>query len=83
MHFGLAYLLWTLKHYEEAVPEFLTELQNDPRNYQAMIYLGDTYVRIAAYDKAGENTQEGGCISIFGFVDLILDLGIALPGNGG
>lgn len=54
VHFGLAYLLWTLKRYDEALPEFYAELQNDPKNYQAMLYLGDLYVRTGAYDKARE-----------------------------
>ena len=75
VHFGLAYLLWTLKRYDEAIPEFLVELQNDPRNYQAMIYLGDTYVRIAAYDKAGELLRKAAASQPS--VSLIhLDLGI-------
>ena len=45
VHFGLAYLYWTQKRYDEAIPEFEAELANDPKNYQAMIYLGDTYVQ--------------------------------------
>jgi len=45
VHFGLAYLLWSQKRYDEAIPEFKAELANDPKNYQAMIYLGDTYVQ--------------------------------------
>jgi tetratricopeptide (TPR) repeat protein len=45
VHFGLAYLLWAQKRYDEAIPEFKAELANDPRNNQAMIYLGDTYVK--------------------------------------
>jgi tetratricopeptide (TPR) repeat protein len=54
VHFGLAYLLWTLRRYDEALPEFNAELQNDPKNYQAMLYLGDLYVRTGSYDKARE-----------------------------
>ena len=45
VHFGLAYLLWSQKRYDEAVPEFNAELENDPKNYQAMIYLADTDVQ--------------------------------------
>ncbi len=52
VHFGLAYLLWVQKRYDEAIPEFEAELANDPKNYQAMIYLGDTYVRQTEYEKA-------------------------------
>jgi len=54
VHFGLAYLLWTQKRYEEAIPEFYAELANDPENNMAMIYLGDTYVQTAQYDKGKE-----------------------------
>ena len=46
VHFGLAYLLWAQKRYDEAIPEFKAEIANDPKNYQAMIYLGDTYVQL-------------------------------------
>ncbi|WP_263350034.1 tetratricopeptide repeat protein [Acidicapsa acidisoli] len=49
-HFGLAYLLWTQKKFDEAIPEFKAELANDPNNNQAMIYLGDTYVRQDQFD---------------------------------
>jgi len=51
-HFGLAYLLWTQKRYDEAVPEFEAELQNDPRNSLAMIYMADAYVRQSKYELA-------------------------------
>ena len=47
VHFGLAYLLYTQKRYNEAIMEFQRELENDPHNYQAMTYLGDTYVRMS------------------------------------
>jgi tetratricopeptide (TPR) repeat protein len=52
VHFGLAYLLWAQKRYDDAIPEFEAELKNDPRNYQAMLYLGDTYVQMANFEKA-------------------------------
>jgi len=52
VHFGLAYLLWAQKRYDEAIPEFKAELENDPKNYQAMTYLGDTYVQQNQFDQA-------------------------------
>jgi tetratricopeptide (TPR) repeat protein len=52
VHFALAYVLWTQKRYDEAIPEFKTELEIDPENNQAMIYLGDVYVRQGQYDQA-------------------------------
>jgi tetratricopeptide (TPR) repeat protein len=52
VHFGLAYLYWAQKRYDEAIPEFKAELANDPKNYQAMVYLGDTYVQQNQFDLA-------------------------------
>jgi tetratricopeptide (TPR) repeat protein len=52
VHFALAYLLWAQKRYDEAIPEFKAELENDPKNYQAMIYLGDTYVQQSQFAEA-------------------------------
>lgn len=52
VHFGLAYLLWAQKRYEEAIPEFGAELANDPTHAQSLLYLGDTYVQTEQYDKA-------------------------------
>jgi tetratricopeptide (TPR) repeat protein len=52
VHFGLAYLLWAQKRYDEAIPEFKAELENDPRNDQAMLYLGDTLVQQNRFDEA-------------------------------
>jgi len=54
VHFGLAYLLWAQKRYDEAIAEFKAELANDPENSQAMIYLGDTYVQQSQFDQARE-----------------------------
>jgi tetratricopeptide (TPR) repeat protein len=46
VHFGLGYLLWTQRQYPEAVSEFQAELANNPNHIQAMIYLGDTQIRL-------------------------------------
>ena len=46
VHFGLGYLLWTQKQYPEAATEFQSELANDPRHAQAMLYLGDTLLQL-------------------------------------
>ena len=51
-HFGLAYLLWTQNHFQEAVTEFQAELDNDPQHLQARAYLGDSYVQLKDYVKA-------------------------------
>jgi tetratricopeptide (TPR) repeat protein len=52
VHFGLAYLLWEAKRFDEAAVEFKAELANDARNAQAMTYLGDTYVQMGKFDEA-------------------------------
>lgn len=52
VHFGLGYLYWTQKRYDEAIVEFKQELSNDPSNNQAMVYLGDTYLQQSQYDLA-------------------------------
>jgi tetratricopeptide (TPR) repeat protein len=45
-HFGLAYLLWSQRQYEEAASEFQAELANNPNHVQAMIYLADTQMQM-------------------------------------
>jgi tetratricopeptide (TPR) repeat protein len=49
-HFGLGFLLWKDKHYDEAAAEFKKELAEDPKHFQALAYLGDT--RLKQGDKA-------------------------------
>lgn len=74
-HFGLAYLLWAQKRFGEAVPEFKAELENDPKNYQTMIYLGDTYVQQNQLDLAKEMLER--VVQVEETVALVhLDLGI-------
>ena len=46
VHFGLGYLLWTQKQYPDAVTEFQAELANNPSHVQAMIYLGDSQMKL-------------------------------------
>jgi tetratricopeptide (TPR) repeat protein len=45
-HFGLGYLLWTQKQYQEAAHEFQAELNNTPNYIQAMAYLADADIQI-------------------------------------
>ena len=45
VHFGLGYLLWTQKDYDEASKEFQAELAINPDYGQALLYLGDIYVK--------------------------------------
>lgn len=46
VHFGLGYLLWTQKQYDEASREFQAELANDPNHVQSTLYLGDTLLQM-------------------------------------
>jgi tetratricopeptide (TPR) repeat protein len=46
VHFGLGYLLWTLKQYDEAAKEFRGELDNDSDHVQAMLYLADSEIQL-------------------------------------
>jgi tetratricopeptide (TPR) repeat protein len=45
-HFGLGYLLWTQKQYQEAAQEFQAELANDPKHVQSMLYLADSDIQM-------------------------------------
>jgi len=46
VHFGLGYLLWIQKQYDEAMSEFQAELDNNPNHVNAMLYLGDTQMEL-------------------------------------
>jgi tetratricopeptide (TPR) repeat protein len=46
VHFGLGYLLWTQKQYEEAAREFQAELDDTPGYTQAMLYLADSDIQM-------------------------------------
>jgi tetratricopeptide (TPR) repeat protein len=41
VHFGLGYLHWKLRQYDDAKSEFERELATDPNHAQALAYLGD------------------------------------------
>ena len=53
VHFGLGYLLWTQKLYEEAASEFHAELANDPNHIQAMLYLADAEMQMNQMEDSG------------------------------
>jgi tetratricopeptide (TPR) repeat protein len=81
VHFGLAYLLWAQKRYDEAIPEFQAELANDPRNFQAMTYLGDTYVQQSQFELARSVLETA--VKSQDWVSLLhLDLGIVYSETG-
>lgn len=52
LHFGLGYLLWKDHKYDQAEAEFRRELNTDPKNYQALAYLGDVLIKRGATEEA-------------------------------
>lgn len=44
-HFGIGYIAWRDKRYDEAATEFRRELASAPRHAQALAYLGDVLLR--------------------------------------
>ena len=46
VHFGLGYLLWGRRQYQEAVSEFQAELANNPNHDQAMTYMADAQMHM-------------------------------------
>jgi len=52
VHFGLGYLYWKMRQYDEAGTEFQSELANDPNHAQALAYLGDIEMKRNNPEKA-------------------------------
>ena len=52
VHFGLGYLHWRLRQYDEAKAEFEQELAIDPNHAQALAYLGDVEMKRNNSEKA-------------------------------
>jgi tetratricopeptide (TPR) repeat protein len=50
VHFGLGYLFWKQRQYDEAERELKLELENNPNHAQALAYMGD--IAIKREDKA-------------------------------
>ena len=46
VHFGLGYLLWTKAQYPEAAQQFQAELDNNPHQLRAKLYLADSYIQL-------------------------------------
>lgn len=53
VHFGLGYLLWKQKQYGEAAEELQAELDNNPKQAQAMMYLGDAEMKLNRGELSG------------------------------
>ena len=52
VHFGLGYLHWKMRQYDDASTEFEQELVNDPDHAQALAYLGDIEMKRNNPEKA-------------------------------
>ncbi len=63
VHFGLGYLLWKQKQFDEASREFEAELDNDPQNVQALQYLGDSYIELTDLQKARAVLEKASTLS--------------------
>jgi tetratricopeptide (TPR) repeat protein len=52
VQFGLGYLYWKMRQYDEAARAFEAELASDPLNAQALAYLGDVELKRSEQEKA-------------------------------
>ncbi len=57
-HFGLGYLLWKQQHFDEAANEFQAELNINPTQSQARVYLADSLVEISQFEKARPDLEQ-------------------------
>lgn len=74
-YFGLGYLFWKTHNYDEAATEFQKELEHDPKNSQALAYLGDVELKRGNPEKAGDLLRRS--VALQGDSHLaLLDLGI-------
>jgi tetratricopeptide (TPR) repeat protein len=55
-HFGIGYIAWRGKRYDEAAAEFRRELASAPQHAQALAYLGDVLLR--SHDPSARTTLE-------------------------
>jgi tetratricopeptide (TPR) repeat protein len=52
VHFGLGYLLWTQSQFDEAAQQFELEMNNSPKDAEALAYWADSNVRLNRPDIA-------------------------------
>jgi len=76
-HFGLGYLYWKQRRWEEARREFEAELASQPQHVQALTYLGDAEMH-ADREKSAEQHLRGALALDAGIRLAHLDLGILL-----
>ena len=79
-HFGLGYLYWKQRRYEEACREFEAEVANQPKHAQALTYLGDAEMHADRKKPAETHLQRA--LAVDANIRLAhLDLGILLAAN--
>lgn len=75
VHFGLGYLLWTERKFNEAAKEFRAELSNSPQDGQSLAYLGDSLMHLGKQAEALQALQRA--VALKSSLELAhLDLGI-------
>ena len=74
LHFGLGYLLWKDRFYEEAEAQFRKEIALDPKHTQALSYLGDVLLKRSAKAEAEATLRKAAAGSRLWLT--YLDLGI-------
>lgn len=62
VHFGVGYLLWTQKKYDDAAKEFEAEIANDPQHGQSRAFLGDSYLHLNDYGHAQTQLEQAAAI---------------------
>ena len=76
-HFGLGYLYWKQRRYEDAAREFEAELASQPQHAQALTYLGDAEMHTNRRKSAGQHLRRA--LALDAKIRLAnLDLGIIL-----
>jgi tetratricopeptide (TPR) repeat protein len=80
-HFGLGYLLWIKKQYQEAAGEFQAEIDNDPDHIQAILYLADADIQLNQIEAARPLLEK--VLKLDPALGLAhLDMGIVYTGDG-
>ena len=77
VNFGLGYLYWKMRRYDEAASAFEKELSVDPKNAQALAYLGDVEMKRENPEKAQGHLEQAIALRSDIFIAQ-LDMGVIL-----
>ena len=81
VHFGVGYLLWTHREYDQAITEFEAEIANDPQHGQSRAFLGDSFLHLNNFSRAQTELEQAAAVDP-GFELIHLDLGIVYSSAG-